>query len=318
MTAKPDIHVLPRQVTAWAMKALRPAEWLLLTLVLTLGTGCLALILAMGRIVEWSGFITGILASFGIIVVGACARIRSGAQRVGTAAIGVGLFMGFTALVTLFIYALFPLPRPMIDLDLMAVDAALGYDWAGFVNALAGWPLLGHALGLLYVSSLGQIIFVIILLSFLARETQLQRFLLVGMLTMIVAITVWWLWPSVGPSAWSQPEAEAAAQIGLIYTPHYGEVLLGLVREGPPVIRAQDIMGMVAFPSYHIVMAWMVAWYTRGTMFFLPLLAASLLMVPATLSHGAHHMVDLIAGSFVFLTCAWLAARLLPEPATRP
>ncbi len=296
------------------MRAMRPAEWVLLAMVLALGAACLALITIAGRVVEWSGFLTGILASFGIIAVGAYARMRSGAHRLGTSAVGIGLFMGFTAFVTLFIYALFPLPRPMIDQQLIALDARLGYDWTAFIGFLATWPLIGQALGLLYVSSLGQIIFVIILLGFTRREVQLQRFLLVGMLTMILAISIWWLWPSVGPSAWMQPDPAAAARIGLIYTPQYGEVLLGLVQSGPPVIRASEVMGMVAFPSYHIVMAWMVAWYGFRTPFFLPLLLASLLMIPATLSHGAHHMVDLIAGSLIFLICAGLAAKLLPAP----
>lgn len=310
MVAKPRIGGAVG--TGLAGKALRPAEWLLLALVLMLGAACLGLVAAMGRVVEWQGFAPGMLAALAIIALGGYARAAKGAERLAAPAIGVGLFMGFTAFTTLFIYALFPLPRPMIDQGLIELDARLGYDWAGFVAGLAELPGIGTALGWLYMSSLGQIIFVIVFLGVTGRETALHRFLMVGMLTMICAIAIWWLWPSVGPSAWARPEAGAAERIGLIYTPDHGAVLLDLVRNGPAVIRSQEIMGMVAFPSYHIVMALMVAWFTFRTLFFLPFALAGLGMVPATLAHGGHHLADLIAGLLVFLVCVRLAARLVP------
>lgn len=315
MVSKPEIEssgsIYARAAIA---AALRPAEWLMLAMVLALGAACLVLVATMGRIVEWQGFALGIFAAMGIIAVGGYARVAKDAQRLANCAIGVGLFMGFTAFSTVFIYALFPLPRPMIDLELMVLDARLGYNWVGFVEGLATMPMIGTALGWLYMSSLGQIIFVILLLGVMGREEILHRFLMVGILTMICAVSIWWLWPSVGPSAWSMPDDKAARSIGLVFTPQYGAILLDLVQNGPAVIRSEEITGMVAFPSYHIIMALMVAWFSVRTPFFIPLALSSIAMVPATLSHGGHHLVDLIVGCLVFFSCLALTARLIPLP----
>ncbi|MFE3836302.1 phosphatase PAP2 family protein [Pseudogemmobacter sonorensis] len=295
------------------LPVLLPAERVLLAMVFAIGAAALALVAAMGRVVEWGGFLPGLLGAVAIIAVGVYARAWRRMKRLGDVAVGIGLFMGFTAIVALFIYALFPLPRPMIDHELLGLDAMLGYDWVAFVEALARWPAIGSFLGWLYMSSLAQIILVIALLGAMGRETALHRFLMVGMLTMILAVAIWWTWPSVGPSAWRLPDPAAAERIGLVFSPRYGAILLHLVQEGPAVIRVEEIMGMVAFPSYHIVMAWMVLWYAWRTPLSLPFLASGIAMVPATLSHGGHHLVDLIAGSLLFGLCAWLAARIVTE-----
>ncbi len=68
-------------------------------------------------------------------------------MRLAAAVVGFAVFMGFTGAAAIFIFALFPVSAPLIDPALIRMDAALGYDWAGFVTALAGWPLVGTTLG---------------------------------------------------------------------------------------------------------------------------------------------------------------------------
>jgi membrane-associated phospholipid phosphatase len=60
-----------------------------------------------------------------------------------------------------------------------------------------------------------------------------------------------------------------------------------------------------------MIMACMVVWFTRGTVLFLPAVTLNAFMVPATLSHGGHHLVDLLAGVVVFSGCVWLSGRLI-------
>lgn len=290
-----------------------PAERLLLAMVLTLAFASFLLATGMQRIVDWAGFSLGILAAFGMIAVGAYARSARKAARLGSAAIGVGIFMGFTAFASIFIFSLFPLTNPLIDRQLIAWDASLGYDWAGFVAGLTHWPVLGTALGYLYHSSLPQMVLVIVVLAATGRNLQLHRFLLVGMISLIAAVGIWWLFPSIGPSAYAAVPTEIAAKIGLVVTPAVGEHLMMLVETGPKVVGPEAVMGVVAFPSYHMIMALLVAWYARRTIIFLPVLVASIGMVPATLSHGGHHLVDLIAAVVVFGLSVSLSNRLLPD-----
>jgi PAP2 superfamily len=143
----------------------------------------------------------------------------------------------------------------------------------------------------------------------------LHRFLLVGIVTLILAVGIWWIIPSVGPSAFQPiPEADRIAT-GLYYSPAYGDFLRSLVEVGPRRISPEIITGVVAFPSYHMIMALMVVWFTRGTLAFLPAALVNTAMVPATLSHGGHHLVDLIGGLAVFALGVWIANRLIrPQP----
>ncbi|MCC7321499.1 MAG: phosphatase PAP2 family protein [Rubellimicrobium sp.] len=292
--------------------AFLPAERLLIALLAALAAATLLLVAALGRVVAWGGFLPGLLAAVGLIGLGGWARGARGAPRLGLCATGTGVFMAFSALAAIFIFALFPLSRGLVDAPLAAADAALGYDWAAFVEGLARHPTLGSALGWLYLSALGQIVGVIVTLGVLGRAGALHRMLLTGMLALVVAVAIWWLWPSLGPSTLAAPDPVAAARIGLVQDAGLAAYLVGLVQTGPARIAVEGVTGVIAFPSYHMVMALMVAWFAWRTPLFLPFALASALMVPATLAHGGHHLVDLLGGTMVFALALRAARRLIP------
>jgi hypothetical protein len=147
----------------------------------------------------------------------------------------------------------------------------------------------------------------------LARDLVLHRLLMVGIVTLVVTVAIWWVWPSVGPSAFQTIPEPILAATGLYYDDTYGAYLKHLVEIGPSRISPEVITGVVAFPSYHMVMACMVVWFSRATALFLPAIAANLAMIPATLSHGGHHLIDLVAGVVVFAASLWLTHRLVRE-----
>ena len=297
--------------------SLMPAEKLMLVLILGCALGAAAVCVAMGRVVNWPPFVTGIVATLAMVAIGAYVRSAKGAQRLALATVGVGLFMGFTAAATLFVFALFPLPNPLIDESLIRADHMLGYDWPGFVTGLAAYPTLAWVLGYVYHSSLPQIVVLTICLAAMARETQLHRFLLTGIVTLAIAVGFWWAFPSVGPSGFQVISEEVRLATGLYFNPEYGAYLRYLVAVGPPVISPEVITGVVAFPSYHMVMACMVVWYGRGTLLFIPAVALNALMIPAILSHGGHHLVDVFGGVVLFAVVAGAVARLI-RPVAQP
>lgn len=290
---------------------LLPAERLMLLIIVICGLGTVALTEALGRIVNWPPFLAGFFGTLGLAAVGAYVRRVKGTPRLALALMGVAIFMGFTAVSSVFIFALFPLPNPLIDPALIEIDARLGYHWPGFVAALAEFPYLAQGLGYLYHTSLPQIVLTILVLAALSREAVLHRFLLVGILSLIIVVAIWYCYPSVGPSAFMTIPPEILAATGLYFDPDYGAYLLRLVEVGPRHVSPEVITGVVAFPSYHMIMACMVVWFTRGTPVFLPALAVNAAMVPATLSHGGHHLIDLVAGVAVFALAVWLAGRIL-------
>lgn len=283
----------------------------MLLLIAAVGLLAVALALAMQRQVNWPPFLGGYFGTLGLAVIGGYIRQVKAAPRIALALVGAAIFSGFTAVSSIFIFALFPLPNPLIDPMLIDVDAALGYHWPTLVAWLAQYPGFALVLGYVYHSSLVQILLTIVLLAALSREIILHRFLLVGIVTLIFAVAIWWLLPSIGPSGFqSIPEADRLAT-GLYFNPAYGEHLRNLVEVGPRRISPEVITGVVAFPSYHMIMALMVVWFSRGTFAFLPALTINAAMVPATLTHGGHHLIDLIAGLAVFALSVWIAARLI-------
>jgi hypothetical protein len=286
-------------------------------IVLTL-LASMALTTLRGQSIAWTAFLPVFVACGLLVVIGTYLRARKGAPRLALGVIGFAVFMGFTAAVSIFIYALFPLSAPLIDLALIRADAALGYDWVAFVSGLADWPAFGTALGYVYRSSLVQIIGVVVLLAWLGRATELYRFQLVGMVSVAVTVLIWNSFPSLGPAAWASVPAEVQDRIGLVVDAGYGAELRRLAQDGPQVISPDRVIGVIAFPSFHMVMACMVVWFTRATPLFLPALVLNLAMVPATLSHGGHHLVDVIAGVLLMGLCLMVVRRALPSagPAT--
>jgi len=291
-----------------------PVEVWMLLFIGGIGLVAAAMTLFLHREVNWPPFLAGYGATLGLAAIGGYVRQTKDAPRIALALVGAAIFAGFTAVSTVFIFALFPLPHALIDPVLIRVDALLGYHWPGLVAWLAQYPAIAKGLGWVYHSSLVQMFLTILLLSALSRELVLHRFLLAGIATLILAVAIWWVIPSVGPSAFqSIPEADRLAT-GLYFSPAYGEYLLQLVHIGPPRISPEVVTGVVALPSYHMIMALLVVWFTRGTFAFVPAVLLNTAMIPATLSHGGHHLIDLIGGLAVFALGVWLANRLIRTP----
>lgn len=290
------------------------AEPLLMALLAGLAAATFTLPHALGRVVAWGDFLPGVFLCLALMGLGLYARHRVRALRLSVATVGVGLFLGFSTLLTVLIFSLFPLHNPVIDPWLMAADARLGYHWAGFVTALAEYPLLGRALAWIYNAAVPMLLAVVILLGALGRIEALHRMLLVGLVSLIAAVAFWWFFPSIGPSAYQTVPDEFAQSINLVFSTEAGAMLRHLVEVGPAVINKDTVVGVVAFPSYHTVMACMVIWYTRQTPAFPLGLALGLAMLPAILSHGGHNVVDVLGGLSLFAACAIGASRYLPDP----
>lgn len=262
--------------------------------------------------VMWSGFAPVIAATFALVGLGVFIRLRRNMPEVSAFAVSFGIFTGFSAVISIFVFQMFPFDRPTIDPVLMALDARLGYDWASFLRLLAEWPEFGQLLGWVYHWSLPKLVVVIVALAMLRRERALHRFLWVGVAGLTVTVVIWQVLPSLGPSTLHSIPAEAS-KIGLVVNADYAARMMAYAVEGVPEIRPDLLMGVIAFPSFHMFMACMGFWFARGTVVFPVVAVVCLLMIPATLAHGGHHLVDLIAGMVLFSVLVAVVSRLLPD-----
>lgn len=266
-----------------------------------------------GAEIAWPGFAAGIalfgkIAAFGLLV-----RMRGHAPHLASMLVVIGLFPVFASVLSVATMLAFPLQRPLIDDQLFAIDALFGYNWDAAVTALAEYPRFSALLSKIYLSSFPQLLVLAIYLGLTRRVTRMYHLLLTGMIAAVMTLAFWLLWPSFGPSAYLSLPQEVIEATGLVVTPDYGAVLMHFGEHGVGRIESHLVLGSVAFPSYHMVMALMVVVFARGTWLFWPALAVNLLMIPATLTHGGHHLIDLPGGLIAFVLAAMLAARLLQQ-----
>ncbi len=263
--------------------------------------------------VAWGNYCTRLGAALLVGALGIAYRSWNRSEGIALALISTGLFIGFTNAIVPLNYLFFPLSSSLIDAQLFEIDALVGYHWPDLVFWLADHPIASQVLALVYSSSAFQLFGLIVFLGFTQRHDTLYRYLWTGILTGILTIGFWCLAPSFGPSAYFDISLEIQQKASLVVTTAYGKELLHLAKEGLPVLQAAEFIGVVAFPSYHTVMAALVVWFCRNTVLFYPSLLVNILMIPAILAHGGHHLIDLGGGIFVFGLAIFAVGRLTPN-----
>jgi hypothetical protein len=272
-----------------------------------------ALATGKGVRIDLASFAPPFLAAFAMMLAAAHYRLSGRSPTIALAMASCAIFILFTNAGAAFNYALLPTGRPLIDGALFRADAAIGFDWTEFSSRIADYPRLSAALGYVYQSSLFQLAAIILLLGFSGRQVALHRFLIVGVFAGCLSIGVWALAPSFGPSAYIQLDAAVDARLGRVVSAHHGAQLLQLARDGVSVIDGKGMVGLIAFPSMHTVMACMSVWFVRRTVAFWPSVVLNVSMIPAIVIHGGHHLVDVVAGIATFALVLYAACRLIPD-----
>lgn len=291
---------------------LAPAEKFVLTI-------SLALFILDGLLVAYKGVGIDVLGYATALSIGALSlgigqfyrRVRLN-EGIALATTACGLYIVFTLVASVFNYLLLPNHSPMIDPLLIRIDAALGYSWTNFVVWTAQWPWLGTVFRAVYISSMAQLILVILILGFTNKREDLHRFLLTGVLGGIFTICIWAFFPSSGASGWEVLPPAANGALPIMVNSDYGMELNRLARDGVTYISPQNVLGLIGFPSFHTVMACLSVWYMARFKWVFPIfLVINLLMLPSVLVQGGHHLSDVLGGLMVFALATILARRIL-------
>ncbi|WP_157019759.1 phosphatase PAP2 family protein [Mesorhizobium xinjiangense] len=294
---------------------LHPGERIAAIIIVLLLVLDLTMILHAGQAVDWIGYASAGAMGLAVFGIGQVYRFVGRDERIAMTATAAGLFILFTLVASLFNYLLLPVGGERIDTLLIAIDTRLGYSWPDLVAAVTQVPPLGSVLRFVYLSSLPQLVVVILVLGFAGRRDQLHRFLLTGLLGAILTIGIWTIAPSSGPSAYYDLPEHVESALGIVVGSDYGAELNRLMANGSSRISPKDALGLIAFPSFHTVMALMSVWFMASVRPLFPLfLSVNLLMVPAILVHGGHHLVDLAGGAVVFVLGLYASRKILAVP----
>jgi hypothetical protein len=297
------------QSTRLSMPAtLLPVEKFLIQVSIPLLLADLALIAMSPAIVDWVVLLMALALVTGAFVVGHLYRYTGRDERIGLTLTGAGLFILGSVAGGMLSYLLVPFVGERIDPWLIQIDHLLGFDWPSFVEWMSHHPRATWALGPIYESSLLQLVLLLLVLGFGGHTERLHHFLLTAVFATLGTIGFWAILPSSGPSAFLDLPQGVLERVSLVVEPTYGAELNQLMTRGLVAIPPPKPLGLVAFPSFHTVMALMMLWFMpRRSLLFWPIVVLNLAMIPAILLHGGHYLIDILGGIGMFFVALCVA-----------
>lgn len=298
--------------------ALRPGEIKYLTLALLAFIAFAGLSQWRGQAIDWMSFLPGYVYSLGLLAIGMYVRVYKKAERLAVVAVALAGYALFGMSMGVVFHIYMPRPEPILGELLLGFDHFFGYHWPDAVVWLAeSYPTVGLAMSYIYLSSFAQLIGVIVVLGVTGRDHRLHLLLLTGMIGLFLTFVVWQLLPNLSMGAQYPIPAEAEQAIRLVTNTAYGEMIRDAALNGIPVIGMDSMLGAVAFPSYHTVMACLTVWFVYKTFAFWPAVLINIPMIPAIHIHGAHHIMDFLGGIVIFFAALVLSHAILAMKTSR-
>jgi membrane-associated phospholipid phosphatase len=207
-------------------------------------------------------------------------------------------------------YLIVALAPPMVDSQLAAIDAALGFDWAAVTQWVHAHPWLDQLFWWSYRSAILQILVLVIVLGATGRHRQLREFNALFIIGGIFCILFSALTPAFGP--W---HAAPAAPFDASVMSHIDALRNGDLR----LVDLGKMQGLVSMPSFHTMGAVFVAYSMRGVRGWAPLyVVLNLLVIASTPTEGGHYLTDVLAGGCVALAMIALSRSEFLSPKKAP
>jgi len=210
---------------------------------------------------------------------------------------GTAFLIGMSAAFSVLNYFLLTVAGHRIDAALAGIDRAMGVDWPAMMTFVAQYPVTNVVLKFIYLSVLPQVAVLVVAQGLIGNPERIYALCLAVSAGAAISIFTWTLMPSFG--AFSVYDV-SNLHMSLALDTNYGHALTSLLAHGPGRISPTDAKGLIGFPSYHAVLALLVAWYARdlrGIRWFA--LAINAVVIGATPIQGGHHVIDVLAGFVV-------------------
>jgi hypothetical protein len=199
--------------------------------------------------------------------------------------LGATLFMiVYCGVYTVLMYLAAGVGAPLVDYELMRLDALMGVHLPSIVKWAAEHPTLNLLLNIAYASVAVQTGLVLVFSK--NPWAFVQRFVMGSLACLAVFI----VWPAAGPFvSHGYPVCESQA----VYLAH----LEGL-RSGWMHICVKNAQGLITVPSFHVIWAVFLAAAARGWVRPLAYLLNAA-VIAATLTTGWHYGADVVSGLLV-------------------
>jgi PAP2 superfamily len=257
----------------------------------------------------WPYFLIAVLAAVGLAYRG-----LNRDKGIAAACFAMAQILLFSNLAELDNYLGLTLHRPLIDEYLAGIDRTIGIEWWAYVNWVKTNPFLGRVLTCAYISSIWQLAAIILFLGFTRRFARLDRLTLAFVLSGSMTIAFWVVFPNFGALALHSAKGLPEPAFNLSVSKNDALQLLALYAGPVPPLRFSDLTGLIGFPSFHTVMAFLTVQAAWKIPFAgLAALAGNILVLLAIPADGGHHFVDIAGGFFVALVSTAFADAFLRQ-----
>lgn len=299
-----------------SLKMFRPDIWPAEKFVISISLAAMAInlfqIIRNDVLFDWPGYGFVVTVATMTFLAGQYYRVSDRSARIGAAMTGTGLLIFFTMALSIFNYLLMPTARPPIDSLIVQVDSMFGYHWPDVIHFAAEHPILNTIIKFAYLSTMPQLAILVIVLGLTGRVRMLHVLLVGVTITATAAIVFWGFFPTHGAKSLFTLPQEIELAADPVVTTAYGQELLRLAKEGPGFLTPDDIKGLIAFPSYHAVLAFLAIYASRPVRWLFPIyLVINVLIMPGTIMHGGHHLMDVPGGLILFLVGIYLTEKVV-------
>lgn len=202
---------------------------------------------------------------------------------------------------------------PLADEALAAADAALGFDWLGYLAWVDQYPRLLRAMDMSYAGLTSYSLGLYLLLVLACRDPNraCAEFVQVFLLTAVACIAIGCALPAVSAAIHFAPPADLFTHIRPERGAYHLTSLTRLRSDPAAVLTLGALPGLVTFPSFHTAMGVVAIYCARHRWWLLAgMVPLNLVMITSTPILGAHYGVDLLGGAAV-AGAAILAVRML-------
>ncbi len=225
--------------------------------------------------------------------------IQKESPRSSTFIWGLGLFFWTVVVNFFFCYAIEPTPFTPIDAVLLKIDSGMGIN----TPALMAWthhhPHCHHMFTFVYDSMLLELTFIPLILALVNARKALGVFFIAQLCSLYVGCFIYYFFPTMAPS-------------GIIHSPYFSSTQHDTSLKFYEIHHYLKVTtangGLIAFPSFHVVWAILIANACRAKkIIFYPLACYNILLIISTVFLGWHYFTDVIGGIVLAMSAIYFA-----------